>query len=196
MSDETGHQGSTEGAPRPRRPVLGLRVAQRRRALSGSGGRRLAEAVGQRHEPALPASATRLSTARLQRRSKAAAARRPAAAPAPEAFAAPAEDVVDPANEAGASLSDFAQRWLFGDGEVEGTPVVPGAPPPGTDQDPRPSFLREQDARSAAAAAAAEARRQAPQPRGQVMEQSPGGFRLSSRPPVQAQRAEEAPRLE
>src|SRR5262245_61783825 len=149
MSDETGHQGSTEGAARPRRPVLGLRVAQRRRALSGSGGRRLAEAVGERHEPALGASATRLSATRVQRRSKAeAAAPRPAAARAPEPFAAPAEDVVDPANEAGSSLSDFAQRWLFGDGEVEGTPVVPGAPPPGTDDDPRPSFLREQDART------------------------------------------------
>ena len=197
MTDETEHQGSTEGAARPRRPVLGLRVAQRRRALSGSGGRRLAEAVGERHEPALGPSATRLSTARLQRRSNAAAAGpRPAPVRAAEPFAAPAEDVVDPANEAGASLSDFAQRWLFGDGEVEGTPVVPGAPPPGTEDDPRPSFLREQHARSEAAEAAAEARRQAPQPRGQVLEASPGGFRLASRPPVQAQRVEDAPKIE
>src|SRR4051794_33963732 len=44
MTDETRHhQESTEGTAPPRRPVLGLRVAQRRRALPGSGGRRLAD---------------------------------------------------------------------------------------------------------------------------------------------------------
>src|SRR4051812_49152818 len=163
MTDETRHhQESTEGTAPPRRPVLGLRVAQRRRALPGSGGRRLAEALAHRHEPAVGPSATRLATARIQRRPTTAAAARPAPARAAEGLAPAAEPVVDPANEAGSSLSDFAQRWLFGDGEAEGTPVVPGAPPPGTEDDPRPSFLREQDARSAAAEAAAEARRQAP----------------------------------
>src|SRR4051812_44122277 len=197
MTDETGHhQETTEGTAPPRRPLLGLRVAQRRRALPGSGGRRLAEAVAQRPEPAVGPAATRLATARIQRRPSAAAAVRPAPARAAEGLAAPAEPVVDPANEAGSSLSDFAQRWLFGDGEVEGTPVVPRAPPPGTEDAPRPSSGREGAARPPAAERPAGARRQAPPPRGRVLGPSPGGSGLAGRPPVQAEPIQEAPKIE
>src|SRR5690242_19996360 len=109
MDDEnrptTGSDG--EAAEQPRRPLLGLRVAQRRSALSGAGGRRLAHAVEQRHEPLLGGSATRLAKVRLQRRG-AGAASAPAAAPAgpaisgpePAAYQPSEPSYVDPANEA------------------------------------------------------------------------------------------------
>src|SRR6185437_4014038 len=92
---------------------LGDRLRRRRR-LRRASDRRLAETVAERRRPKRLESSRRLAP-------------RPAVRPA--AAAAP---VV-----AAAGLSDFAARWMFGDGVAEGTPFAGGA---AADYE-RPSFL-------------------------------------------------------
>jgi hypothetical protein len=102
------------------------------------------------------------------------APRRPTLAP-PSRAGAPAE------NPAG--LSDFAVRWMFGDGVAEGTPFAGGA---GADYD-RPSFLPGESAEPAdPPEGAAMPMRLAGPARSHVEEIGPrstGSFRLSRTPP-------------
>jgi hypothetical protein len=91
---------------------LGDRLRRRRR-LRRASDRRLAENVAERRRPKRLESSRRLAP-------------RPAVRPA--ATAAPV---------AAAGLSDFAARWMFGDGVAEGTPFAGGA---SADYE-RPSFL-------------------------------------------------------
>jgi hypothetical protein len=91
---------------------LGGRLRRRRR-LRRASDRRLAENVAERRRPKRLESSRRLAP-------------RPAVSPA--AAAAPV---------AAAGLSDFAARWMFGDGVAEGTPFAGGA---AADYE-RPSFL-------------------------------------------------------
>lgn len=94
------------------RGLLGTRL-RRRRLLRRAADRRLAETVSERRRPKRLAASRRL---------------------APRAVAAAA--VVAPDAAAG-GLSDFATRWMFGDGVAEGVPFAGGA---AADYG-RPSFL-------------------------------------------------------
>ena len=87
---------------------------RRRRRLRRASDRRLAENVAERRRPKRLESSRRLAPRPLVK---------PAAAAAPVVAAA--------------GLSDFAARWMFGDGVVEGTPFAGGA---AADYE-RPSFL-------------------------------------------------------
>jgi hypothetical protein len=89
-------------------------------------------------------------------------------------------DGESPPASAVAGMSDFAARWLFGDGQVEGTPFASGAAVPREQAGQLPSFLAARG-RSPALPEAAAARRSTPAVRGQVREGQP--VRLSPVPP-------------
>src|SRR5437763_7187454 len=95
---------------------LGDRLRRRRR-LRRASDRRLAENVAERRRPKRLAASRRL-------------------APRPVVTPAAAAPVV-----AAAGLSDFAARWMFGDGVAAGTPFAGGA---AADYE-RPSFLDRAD---------------------------------------------------
>ncbi|HWE80174.1 MAG TPA: hypothetical protein VG265_00870, partial [Gaiellaceae bacterium] len=78
-------------------------------------------------------------------------------------------------------MSEFAARWIFGDGRPEGIPIAGEAALAGMTTG-RPAFLEEQDAREAQIAEAQAAFRAQPVMRGQVQEATPGGFRLARKP--------------
>ena len=79
-------------------------------------------------------------------------------------------------------MSEFAARWIFGDGPPEGIPLHGEAALANISTGERPSFLAEQDAREAQIAAAQAAFRAQPVVRGQVQEASPSGFKLARKP--------------
>jgi hypothetical protein len=132
---------------------LGARLT-RRRHLRRAADRRLAETVAERRRPKRMAASRRL-------------------APRPAAGAA----AVVAAPVAASGLSDFATRWMFGDGVAEGVPFAGGA---GADYD-RPSFL-EAPAEAAAAVAPRPAIARGAELRSAVEEVGPR-FRLSRTPP-------------
>ena len=89
-------------------------------------------------------------------------------------------------------MSEFAARWIFGDGAPEGIPIgedvlarMPEAAGP-------PSFLHEREEERRTAEEAASARRSQPVPRGHV-EEIPAAFRLSGMPPSPRAAAAEQP---
>jgi hypothetical protein len=88
-------------------------------------------------------------------------------------------DGESPPAPAVAGMSDFAARWLFGDGQVEGTPFASGAAIPREQAAQLPSFLAARD-RSPAPPEAGAATRSTPAVRGQVQEGQP--VRLSPVP--------------
>ena len=152
-----------ERAPRPRSVVgsLGRRVVARRaRAPMGIVAAQLARTVSERRRPsAVIRSITRLTRGRPTGR---------------HAFDAPVEPVPQPPG-----MSEFAARWLFGDGSPEGIPFGEGA---ALDERPDlsgpPSFMVPTDEPSDHGPPLQPDR---PVPRGQVQE-VPRSFRLSRTP--------------
>jgi hypothetical protein len=138
---------------------LGRRVFASRSVSARRGGARLARSVALRHRPPLLESATRLARVRRVDRRRAG-----------RVAAAPQQHVADP------GLSDFALRWMFGDGDVAAMPGSGGALPA---VDGPPTFL---------AAPEPPAHPVAPEPRtvvpGRFEEFGP--FRLSRTPAPQA----------
>src|SRR5436190_7085148 len=111
-----------------RHPLANLtRILRRRELAARAGGRLLARRVEERRRPKLLAASTRL--ARQPRADEAVPAEQPVQAPS--------------------GFSEFAARWLFGDGQVEGVPFA-GAATVGS-MGERPSFLDPPPERPASA---------------------------------------------
>ena len=149
--------------------MLGQRVLARHAPTPHVGGLRLAQhVVAARTPERIVESSTRLARGR--------SIATPTVARAAEAAAVPKP----------AGMSDFAARWIFGDGPPEGIPIAGEAALADMAPAERPSFLVEKDERTAKEALAAKAeqdRRSQPVPRGRVDEVGPGsGFKLSRRP--------------
>ena len=157
--------------------LLGQRVLARHAAPPRAGGLRLAQTVTAARVPErIVETSTRLAQGRSIGRQTASA---PAAAPEAALPRPP-------------GMSEFAARWIFGDGPAEGIPIAgEAAMPELAGESEKPSFLLDRDKRDEAAAAAEVARRAQPVQRGQVQE-VPAGFRLSRRP---VDRPEEPPPL-
>ena len=130
---------------------LGSRL-KRRRVLRRAADRRLAATVTERRRPKRMAASRRL-------------------APRPVVAAAAAAPV------AAAGLSEFASRWMFGDGVAEGVPFAGGA----AAEYGRPSFLEDSGDAAPAALPPSPARPGTPM-RSSVEEVGPR-FRLSRTPP-------------
>ena len=147
--------------------LLGQRVLARHAAPPRAGGLRLAQTVDGRTVPErIVETSTRLAQGRSIGRQAASA---PAAAPEAALPRPP-------------GMSEFAARWIFGDGPAEGIPIAgEAAMPELAGESEKPSFLLDRDRKDEAAAAAEVARRAQPVQRGQVQE-VPAGFRLSRRP--------------
>ncbi len=133
------------------RPIAWLGRSLRRRRRHRAGPVRVAAMVAERRRPKRLAVSRRLAPRRVY------------APPAPSAQAP------------GSGLSDFAARWMFGDGVAEGTPFAGGA----AVEYGRPSFLAGPDEPAPAARPAP--RRSAPGP-ARIEEVGPR-FRLSRTPP-------------
>ncbi len=147
--------------------LLGQRVLARHARSPHVGGLRLAQhVVAARTPERIVESSTRLARGRSIATPTVARAEDKAAIPKP------------------AGMSDFAARWIFGDGPAEGIPIAGEAALADMAPAERPSFLVERDERTAKETLAAKAeseRRSQPVPRGRVDEVTPG-FRLARRP--------------
>ncbi|HXB63721.1 MAG TPA: hypothetical protein VNV42_02485 [Solirubrobacteraceae bacterium] len=170
-----------ESTPRRRASIAGRLLARAQR-LDRRGGSRLAASVLERRR-AIPAAALpRLLPVRGDGERRVAAS--VGAARAPLARAAEETPGARPDG-----MSEFAARWLFGDGPAEGIPFAGGAAVPAEAVSGPPAFLagrsptdRGATAGSAAAARAARSASRTPAPRGRVHEERP--LRLSSTPPL------------
>jgi hypothetical protein len=144
--------------------LLGQTVLKRHAAPVRAGGLRLAQNIAAARTPErIVEASTRLARGRSIGR---AAAARPVAAELPRP----------------PGMSEFAARWIFGDGPAEGIPLHGEAALANITTGERPSFLAEQDAREAQIAEAQAAFRSQPVVRGQVQEASPAGFKLARKP--------------
>ena len=144
---------------------LGRKVLARRAVSARTGGRGLAKAVIERRRPSYLEAATRLARGRSLAR---------------ETVPAAAElELTRPPG-----LSDFAARWLFGDGLPEGTPfsdaVAQAALARTSDDAGLPPLLDEGNEEARVAAQPDAARRLPPAARGRVEEVS--SFKLSRMP--------------
>src|SRR6516165_4895406 len=145
--------------------LLGRRVLARVAAPTRVGGLRLARAVTTARTPErIVETSTRLARGRSIARAEP---------------AAPAAEVPRPPG-----MSEFAARWIFGDGLAEGIPIAGEAAladmvPTRTEP---PSFIVERDAAEARAAEAEATRRSQPVQRGVVEEVPKSGFRLARKP--------------
>ena len=146
--------------------LLGQRVAARHAAPMRAGGLRLARVVAAAHRPErIVESATRLARGR-----SIGAARQ---------VARIEEPLPRPAG-----MSDFAARWIFGDGPPEGIPIAGEAAMADLVPSETPSFILERDEQQEQSAERERERRSQPVPRGQIEEVRPTGFRLSRKPAV------------
>ncbi len=158
---------------------LASRVLVRRARIGDRPARRAAELVRGRHGGAALPARPRLMPLRDPARPRVALA---ASAPSHGETQPPAAPAV-------AGMSDFAARWLFGDGEIEGTPFASGAAIPREHVGQLPSFLsgrrevRTSPEPGAHGRARAAAERDPPL-RGQVDEGRP--LRVSPVPPAPA----------
>ncbi|HEY4349045.1 MAG TPA: hypothetical protein VGM80_15830, partial [Gaiellaceae bacterium] len=141
---------------------LGQSVLARLAAPRRAGGQRLAQnVVAARTPERIVETSTRLAQGRS-------IGRAPASAPVQESIPRPP------------GMSEFAARWIFGDGQPEGIPIA-GEAALASMTSGRPKFLEEQDAREAKIAEAQAAHRSQPVLRGQV-DEVPAGFRLARKP--------------
>ena len=162
----------TDSVAQPRRAQLASRVLARSARMGDRPASELARSVRERHHLAALSTHPRLMPRREPGRPQVALAasteidvERPAAAPAV------------------AGMSDFATQWLFGDGQVEGTPFASGAAVPREHAGQLPAFLAARGRPPARPQAAAVGRSTAAV-RGQVQEGQP--VRLSPVPPAGA----------
>ncbi len=158
-------------AERPRRASIAQRLLARARRAQDHGGARLTASVVARRRLPAQALAPRLLPQRETRgrapMSLARQAERPTATASEPAVAAPE------------GMSEFAAEWLFGEGDVQGTPFAGGAALPVSG---RPAFLPAPNAPTPATAARAP--RSNVRQRGRVQE---GPMRLSAIPPAQGE---------
>src|SRR5580765_8586468 len=131
--------------------LLGNRVLARIAAPTRAGGLRLARTITAARTPErIVETSTRLARGRSIMRAEAAAA---------------AADIPRPPG-----MSEFAARWIFGDGPAEGIPIAGEAALADVGPKETPSFIVERDAAEARAAEAESARRSQPVQRGVVEE--------------------------
>jgi hypothetical protein len=146
--------------------LLGQRVAARHAAPVRAGGLRLARSVTAARRPErIVESVTRLARGRSI---------------APTRNVARFEEPLPRP----AGMSEFAARWIFGDGPPEGIPIAGEAAMAELVPSETPSFIVERDEQEAQAAERDRERRSQPAPRGQIEEVRPAGFRLSRKPAV------------
>jgi hypothetical protein len=170
-----------ESTPRRRRASIAGRLLTRAQRLDRRGGSRLAASVLERRRAIPTVAVPRLLPVRADGERRVAAS--VGAARAPLARAAEETPGARPDG-----MSEFAAKWLFGDGPAEGIPFAGGAAVPAEAVSGPPAFLAGRsptDRRAAGSATQGRGARSAgrtPAPRGRVHEERP--LRLSSTPPL------------